>query len=122
VQTQPSLPSILQKFIDHDFPPNLQMILLGSSQTMMHGLFLSSWENDLEFDCVRYADRSGQNIVISEIKFRALIDGELETLKKQLETIFNRSKLAKKYKANFEIIDINKGLSRLCLGEVSEGS
>ena len=42
VRSQPSLPSLLQKWVDHDQPAGLQLVLLGSSQTMMHGLFLQS--------------------------------------------------------------------------------
>ncbi len=40
VETNPSLPSIMQKWIDHKQPQNVKLILLGSSQTMMHGTFL----------------------------------------------------------------------------------
>jgi AAA+ ATPase superfamily predicted ATPase len=42
VKTQASLPSLLQKFIDHKRPPNLRIFLLGSSQSMMHDLVLES--------------------------------------------------------------------------------
>ena len=42
VQSNASLPSILQSWIDHDQPKGVRIVLLGSSQTMMHGLFLSS--------------------------------------------------------------------------------
>lgn len=42
VKSQPSLPSRLQKWLDHDRPKNLRLVLLGSSQTMMNGLFLNS--------------------------------------------------------------------------------
>ena len=42
VRTTPSLPSRLQKWLDHDRPPNLDLILLGSSQTMMHDIFLNA--------------------------------------------------------------------------------
>lgn len=42
VKTTPSLPSQLQRWIDHHQPPHLQLVLLGSSQTMMNSLFLSS--------------------------------------------------------------------------------
>lgn len=42
VKSQPSLPSRLQKWLDHDRPKNLRLILLGSSQTMMNSLFLNS--------------------------------------------------------------------------------
>lgn len=42
VKTQPSLPSLLQRWIDHQRPENVSLILLGSSQSMMHQLFLES--------------------------------------------------------------------------------
>jgi uncharacterized protein len=42
VKTQASLPSLLQKFIDHKRPQNLRIFLLGSSQSMMHDLVLES--------------------------------------------------------------------------------
>lgn len=42
VKTQPSLPSLLQRWIDHHRPQTMRIILLGSSQTMMHDLFLDS--------------------------------------------------------------------------------
>jgi len=71
------------------------------------------WESDLEFDCIRFADGSGKNIVISEIKFRVLKSSEHEALKKQLEVNFRRSKLAENYKANFEVIDLTQGLAHL---------
>lgn len=42
VNSTPSLPSLLQKWIDHKQPRNLTLLLLGSSQTMMHSLFLDA--------------------------------------------------------------------------------
>jgi uncharacterized protein len=42
VESNPSLPSIVQRWIDHDQPDNVSLILLGSSQSMMHGLFLDT--------------------------------------------------------------------------------
>lgn len=42
VKTSPELPSILQNWLDHKRPKNFQLLLLGSSQTMMHSLFLDS--------------------------------------------------------------------------------
>lgn len=42
VKSQPSLPSRLQKWLDHDRPPHVRVVILGSSQTMMNSLFLSS--------------------------------------------------------------------------------
>lgn len=42
VRTNPSLPSIIQKWIDHDQPLGQTLVLLGSSQTMMHGVFLDA--------------------------------------------------------------------------------
>ena len=42
VDTTPSLPSLLQKWIDHKQPDNLTLIVLGSAQTMMHSLFLDA--------------------------------------------------------------------------------
>ena len=42
VKTQPSLPSILQKFFDHHIPSGLTIVLSGSSQTMMHDIFLTA--------------------------------------------------------------------------------
>ena len=42
VDTTPSLPSLLQKWIDHKQPDNLTLLLLGSAQTMMHSLFLDA--------------------------------------------------------------------------------
>ena len=41
VKTQPSLPSIIQKFLDHSCPEAMNLIVSGSSQTMMHDIFLS---------------------------------------------------------------------------------
>ena len=42
VRTTPALPSRLQKWVDHDCPAGMHLILLGSSQTMMHDIFLNS--------------------------------------------------------------------------------
>ncbi|MBF0440848.1 MAG: ATP-binding protein [Oligoflexales bacterium] len=42
VRSQPSLPSILQKWLDHHCPEGMRLILLGSSQTLMHDIFLKS--------------------------------------------------------------------------------
>lgn len=39
VRSEPSLPSILQRWIDHAKPANVSLVLLGSSQSMMHSLF-----------------------------------------------------------------------------------
>ena len=39
-QNDASVASMWQKWIDHKQPQHLKLILLGSSQTMMHGLFL----------------------------------------------------------------------------------
>jgi AAA+ ATPase superfamily predicted ATPase len=40
VATDPSLPSILQRWLDHSMPDRCSLVLSGSSQHMMHGLFL----------------------------------------------------------------------------------
>jgi len=40
VDSNRSLLSLLQRWLDHNRPPKLTIVLLGSSQTMMHGLFL----------------------------------------------------------------------------------
>ena len=42
VRTDKSLPSQLQRWLDHKQPKNLKLVLLGSSQTMMNSIFLSS--------------------------------------------------------------------------------
>lgn len=42
VRSKPSLPSILQRWIDHDQPKTIQLALLGSSQSMMHDAFMQS--------------------------------------------------------------------------------
>lgn len=42
VRSNSSLPSLLQRWLDHDMPDNFTLVLLGSSQTMMHGLFMES--------------------------------------------------------------------------------
>lgn len=42
VKSNNSLPSIIQKWIDHKQPENVNLIILGSSQTMMHSIFLDS--------------------------------------------------------------------------------
>ena len=42
VKSSPELPSIIQKWLDRKIPSKFCLILLGSSQTMMHGLFLDS--------------------------------------------------------------------------------
>ena len=42
VRTTSSLPSQLQRWIDHKQPDCVQLVLLGSSQTMMNDIFLSS--------------------------------------------------------------------------------
>ncbi len=42
VRTNGSLPSLLQKWVDHDQPNEVQLVVLGSSQNMMHSLFLNS--------------------------------------------------------------------------------
>ena len=41
VRASPSLPSRLQKWLDHDCPAHINLIILGSSQTMMHDIFLN---------------------------------------------------------------------------------
>lgn len=40
-ESDPSVASLWQAWIDHRQPANLKLILLGSSQSMMHGLFLA---------------------------------------------------------------------------------
>ncbi|MFZ5468220.1 MAG: ATP-binding protein [Myxococcota bacterium] len=40
VASNPSLPSILQRWVDHSMPKGCTLILAGSSLRMMHGLFL----------------------------------------------------------------------------------
>jgi len=40
VSSNPSLPSILQRWVDHAMPDGCTLILSGSSMRMMHGLFL----------------------------------------------------------------------------------
>ena len=40
-QSDPSLPSRFQKWIDHTIPENLSLCLLGSSQTLMQDIFLN---------------------------------------------------------------------------------
>jgi AAA+ ATPase superfamily predicted ATPase len=42
VARSPELPSLLQKFVDEDHRPARHLVLLGSSQRMMHGLALDS--------------------------------------------------------------------------------
>lgn len=42
VAANSSVPSIFQKWVDHKQPKNLHLVLLGSSQTMMHSLFLDA--------------------------------------------------------------------------------
>lgn len=42
VKTSPELPSIIQKWVDRQRPKDFTLVLLGSSQTMMHSLFLDS--------------------------------------------------------------------------------
>jgi uncharacterized protein len=42
VESSPSLPSILQRWIDHDQPDTLALVLSGSSTGMMHSIFLDS--------------------------------------------------------------------------------
>ena len=71
------------------------------------------WENDLEFDCVRYADGSGKKIIISEVKFKVLTPSERDELEKQLSEKFLRSKLAQNYQATFEVIDFEQGIKQL---------
>lgn len=39
-QSDPSLPSRFQKWIDHDLPENITLFFLGSSQTLMQAIFL----------------------------------------------------------------------------------
>ncbi|MFY7928684.1 MAG: ATP-binding protein, partial [Oligoflexus sp.] len=73
------------------------------------------WENELEFDCVRYADGTGKKIIISEVKFKVLSPPESHAIEKQLEDNFDRSKLAEKYQAAFEVIDLGKGLHQLAV-------
>ena len=40
VNSNSSLPSIMQKWIDHKQPDNIHLLLSGSSQSMMHNIFL----------------------------------------------------------------------------------
>lgn len=75
------------------------------------------WESSCKFDCVRYADGSGKNIIISELKFRDLKKAEIESLSKQLELKFLRSKFAQNYSASFEIVDLKQGLSQFGVHE-----
>lgn len=42
VESNPSVPSILQRWIDHDQPNTIVLVLSGSSIGMMHSLFLDS--------------------------------------------------------------------------------
>lgn len=42
VKGDPSLPSRLQRWVDREQPEHIRLICLGSSQTMMHSLFLDS--------------------------------------------------------------------------------
>ena len=42
VRTEKSLPSQMQRWIDHKQPNGVSLMVLGSSQTMMSGIFLSS--------------------------------------------------------------------------------
>lgn len=42
VKTNQSLPSMIQRWVDHKQPKNVHLILLGSSQSMMTHLFLNS--------------------------------------------------------------------------------
>jgi hypothetical protein len=42
VESNPSLPSILQRWIDHDQPDTLVLVLSGSSIGMMHSMFLDT--------------------------------------------------------------------------------
>ena len=42
VNSNSALPSMLQRWLDHNRPADLTLVILGSSQTMMHGLFLES--------------------------------------------------------------------------------
>ncbi len=62
VKTQPSLPSLLQRWLDHDRPKNMRLILLGSSQTMMHDLFLDSHAPLYE--------RAGEILRLEPMKFK----------------------------------------------------
>jgi len=41
VASDPTLPSVLQKWLDHKMPPGFLLILAGSSTRMMHDLFLN---------------------------------------------------------------------------------
>lgn len=41
VASDPTLPSRFQKWVDHDRPSGLTIILMGSSQRMMHDIFLN---------------------------------------------------------------------------------
>jgi hypothetical protein len=71
------------------------------------------WESDLEFDSVRYADATKLNIIISELKFRKLSSPDRNTISQDVLRQFSRSKLAQKYKAEVEVIDIDDGLKSL---------
>lgn len=42
VESSPALPSILQRWIDHEQPDSLALVLCGSSTGMMHSLFLDA--------------------------------------------------------------------------------
>lgn len=69
------------------------------------------WEGNLEFDLVRHADRNpspSKQVIITEVKFRALTSKERQQLLHQLQKKWESSLLSRRYeKAQFEIFDLD---------------
>ncbi|MFP4619400.1 MAG: AAA family ATPase [Spirochaetaceae bacterium] len=73
------------------------------------------WEgNDIEFDCVRYADESARRIIVSELKWKELNSRTRTRLKKDLQEKYMSSALARKYpEADFEVLSFDDVVRKL---------
>lgn len=64
------------------------------------------WENNLEFDCVRFMEGNSKKIIISEIKHRVLSKQDRDTLENKVLKNYEQSKLKKLYPlGKIEILD-----------------
>ena len=73
------------------------------------------WDNkSCEFDCVRHADSSGKNLIITEIKHKELSSSERAAISKDITEKFNNSKLSNSYSiSSIEVLDTNDVLKQL---------
>jgi AAA+ ATPase superfamily predicted ATPase len=75
---------------------------------------LRYWENNIEFDCVRFQDGLGKNLIVSEIKHRRLGSAERKKIAGEISAAFAMSKLSREYRlGKVEVLDTSDVLSHL---------